>query len=72
MKPFNLEVPNSFNIKESSDHFIFEINVGKSRIRQRTILKLNSYIDSKSTEDQVISIQNRSMPDPPRSDIDFF
>ena len=31
------------HIKGSSDpsHFIFEINVGKGRIRQRTTLKLN-------------------------------
>ena len=34
-------------------HFIFGIIVGKSRIRHRTTLKLNFYIDSKSTEDQV-------------------
>ena len=34
--------------------FIFEFNAGKSRIRYTTTLKLNFYIDSKSTEDQVI------------------
>ena len=43
-------------LKDSSDpsHFIFEINVGMMRIRHRTTLKLNFYIDSKSTKDQVI------------------
>ena len=29
-------------------HFIFEINVGKRRIRHRTTLKLNCQINSKS------------------------
>ena len=52
-------------------HLIFEINVGKSRIRHSTILKLNSLADSKSTEDQVIQIQSRSMSDPTLSDNDF-
>ena len=58
-------------IKGSSDqsHYIFEINVGKSRIRHRTTLKLNFYIDSKSTEDHDIETHSRSMPDPPLSDI---
>ena len=41
-------------------HFIFENNVGKSRIQHKTTLKLNSYIDSKSIEDDVIKIQSRS------------
>ena len=43
-------------LKGSSDssQFIFEINVGKSRIRHRTNLKLNSLTDSKSIEDDII------------------
>ena len=59
--------------KGSSDqsHFIFAINVGKSRILHRTTLKLNSKIDSKSIEDGFIQIQSRSMSDPILSDIDF-
>ena len=57
--------------KDSSDqsHLIFEINVGKKRIRHRTTLKLNFEIDSKSIEDGVIEIQSLSMSDPLLSDI---
>ena len=60
-------------VKGSSypSHFIFEINVGKSRIRHRTTLELNFLIDSKSIEDGIIWIQSRSMSDPPLHDIDF-
>ena len=62
-------------VKGISDpnHFIFEINVGKSRIRHTTTLKLNDkfQIDSKSVADDVIPILSRSMSDPPLSDIDF-
>jgi len=59
--------------KGSSDpsHFIFEINVGKRRIRHRTTLEFNFQIDSKSIEDAVIQIQSRSMSDPTLSDNDF-
>ena len=44
------------SLKGSPDlsHFIFEINVGKSRIQDRTTLKLNFLTDSKSFEDDVI------------------
>ena len=52
-------------------HFIFEINLGKSRIRHRTTLKLNFKIDSKSIGDEDIQVQSRSMSDPTLSDIDF-
>ena len=52
-------------------HFIFEINVGIKRIRQRTTLQLNFLIDSKLTEDKVTYTQSRSGSDPPNSDIDF-
>ena len=40
-------------VKGGPDHFIFEINVGKKRIRLTSTLKLNDdfFIDSKSTED---------------------
>ena len=60
-------------VKGSSEknHFIFEINVGKGRIRHKTTLKLNFKIDSKSIEDDVIQIQSRSMSDPTFSDIEF-
>ena len=49
----------------SSDtsHFIFD--VGKRRIRHRTTLKLNFWIDSKSMKGQ---IQSRPMSVPPLSD----
>ena len=33
--------PVSFNCSSDPNHFIFEINVGKSRIRHRTTLELN-------------------------------
>ena len=52
-------------------HFIFEINVGKRRIRHRTTLQLNFWINPKSIEDVVISIQSRPMSDSTFSDIDF-
>ena len=52
-------------------HFIFEINVGKSRIRHRTALKLNFLIDSKLIENNVIQIQSRSTSDPTLSDFAF-
>ena len=52
-------------LKGSPDqsHFIFEINVGKRRIRHNTsALKLN---ESRSTQNRLkIQIQNRSMSDP--------
>ena len=44
-------------VKDSSDHFIFEINAGKGH--------------SKLIEDDVIQIQSRSILDPPLSDMDF-
>ena len=56
-------------------HFIFEIIVGKSRIRHRTtldFLMINDIsISSKSIEYAVIEIQSRSMSDPTLSDIDL-
>ena len=52
-------------------HFIFEIYVGKRRIRHRTTLKMNFWIDSKSFEDDLIYIQSRYMSDPSFSDIDL-
>ena len=58
------------NIKGSSDpnHYIFEINVGKRRIRHTTTL-----MDSKSIVNGPLKnqIQIRYMSDPPVSDIDF-
>ena len=46
--------PNIFKGTSDPSQFIFEINVGKSRIRDRTTLKLKSLTDSKSIEDDVI------------------
>ena len=59
--------------KGSSDpsHFIFQINVEKSRIRHKTTLNVIFKIDSKSIEVNVIQIQSRFMSDPTLSDIDF-
>ena len=61
------------SLKGSSDsnHFIFEINVGRTRIRHTTTPKLNFWIDSKSVEADDVQIQSRSMSDPSLSDIDF-
>ena len=44
---------------------------GKRRIRHKTTLKLNFKIDPKSTEDQVVKYQSRSVSDPSHTDIDF-
>ena len=54
-------------------HFIFEINVGKRRIRHTTTLQLNDEVlgQLKIDEDDVIQIQSRSMSDLTLSDIDF-
>ena len=54
-----------------TNHFIFEINVGKSRIRHRTTLNLNELIFSRFRGDLEIQFQSRSMSGPPLSDIDF-
>ena len=63
----------NFEIKGSSDssHFIFEISVGKSRIRHRTTLNLNNAIFNRFWVDLEIKFQSRSMSDPPLSDINF-
>ena len=62
-------------VKGSSDpsHFIFEINVGKRRIRYRTTLKSeDEFLDRlKIDRRNVIRIQSRYMSDPTLSDIDF-
>ena len=60
-------------IKGSSDpdQFIFEINVGKSRIRHRRILKLNFQSDSHSIDDGFILNPSRSVSVPTLFDIDF-
>ena len=60
-------------LKGSPDpsHFIFEINVGKRRIRHRTILNLNDLIFNRFRLDPEIQFQSRSLSDPPLSDIDF-
>ena len=59
-------------LKGSSDpsNCIFEINVGKSRIRHKTTLKLNDkFLDV--LNGSVIQFKKRSMSDPTLSDIDF-
>ena len=48
------EYHNDFKGSSDPSHFIFEINVGKSRNRHRTTLKLNFLTDSKSIEDDFI------------------
>ena len=62
-------------VKGSSDpnHFIFEINVGKSLIRYRTTLKLNDeFLDCfKIDRNGAIRIPSRSISNPSVSDIDF-
>ena len=60
-------------VKGSADssHFIFEINVGKSRIRHRPTLNLNDAILNPFGDDLAIQFQNRSKSDPTLSDIDF-
>ena len=61
------------HLKGSSDpsHFIFEINVGKSRIRHRTTLNLNDVIFNRFGVDLEIQLQSRCKSDPTFSDIDF-
>ena len=64
----------SFKVISDPSHFIFEIIVGKSRIRHRTTLKLNFQIDSKLIGDGATQIQSRSlfqMSDPTLTDIDL-
>ena len=64
---------NQDKIKSSWDpnHFIFEINGGKSRIRHRTALNLNGIIFNWFWVNLEIQFQSRSMADPTLSDIDF-
>ena len=60
-------------IKGTSDasHFILEFNVGKRRIRHRTIPNLNDAIINRFLVDLEIQFQSRSMSNPTLSDIDF-
>ena len=60
----------SLDFKGSSDqnHFIFEINVGKSRIRHRT--NSNDAILNPFLVDLEFEFWIRSISDPPLSDID--
>ena len=64
---------NTINLKGSLDssHFIFGINVGKSQIRHRTTLKLNDEFLDRLKIDRNHSNSERSISDPPISDIDF-
>ena len=56
-------IPKSITIKGSPDqsHFIFEINVGKRRIRHRTTLNLNDLIFNRFWVDLEIQFQSRSI-----------
>ena len=58
-------------VVQTLSHFIFEINVVKSRIRHGTNLKLNDEFLDRLKIDRMIQIQNRSMSDPTLSNIDF-
>ena len=52
-----------FKGRPEPSHFLFEINVGKRRIRHRMTLKLNDeFLDRLKID---------SMSDPPLSDVDF-
>ena len=71
---FGLARSDLVRFKGSPDrsHFIFEINVGKSRIRHRTTLNLNDVvIDIESIEKLIIQFQRRCLSVPPLSDIDL-
>ena len=63
----------ALEVKGSPDqgHFIFEINVGKGRIRHWTTLNLNEVNFQNWFKMMSFKIQNRSMSDPTLSDIDF-
>ena len=52
-------------------HFMFEINVGKSRIRHKNEFEFEFSIDFETIEKFIIQFQSRSMSDPTLSDIDF-
>ena len=66
------EVENSvFKRTLDPNHFIFEIKVGKSRIRHRTTLNINDLILCRFWVDVEIQFQSRSISDPTLSDIDF-
>ena len=57
--------------KSSSDHFIFEITVGKSWIRHRMTLNLIDAIYNRFWVDLEIKFLSRSMSGPTLSDIYF-
>ena len=63
----------TFIFKGSPDptHFIFEINVGKRRIRLETTLNIIDFVSSRFLLDLESKFQSRSMSDPSNSDIDF-
>ena len=60
-----------FKGSPDSSHFIFEINVGKGRIRHRTTPNLNNVVFNWFLVDLEIKFQGRSTSDPTFSDIDF-
>ena len=53
------------------NHFLFEINVGKGRIRHRTAQNRNDVKCNRFGADLKFVIQCRCMSDPTLSDIDF-
>ena len=56
----------SLRVVQTQAIFIYEINVGKSRIRL-----VNFQMGSKLIEDEIIQFKIRSLSDPTLSDIDF-
>ena len=66
-----LQVQLCYELKGSSDpnHSIFEINVGKSRIRHRTTLNFNKRHFQSILSPSRIQFQSRSLSDPTFSDI---
>ena len=64
--------PGIFKGSSDQSHFIFEINVGKSRIRHITTLNLNNIFQSILSRSRNSSLnQCRCMSDPTLSDVDF-
>ena len=68
---WKLAILNLFKDSPDPSHLIFEINVGKRRIRHITTLNLNYLIFGRFWVDVEIQFQSRSMSDPTFSDIDF-
>jgi len=72
-QPISVASSNESSLKGSPhpSHFIFEINVGKSRIQHLTTLNLNEATSNRFWLDLEIQFQSRPVSDPTFSDIDF-